>query len=72
MTGKLCLHCGHDIRERWHQHYGVQKLEKGSEEIGVRMVGKVKLRKEALVMILGLFGRRRIYANHACENSCST
>ena len=51
MTGKLCPHCGQDVKERWHKHYGVQKLERGSGEIGVPVVGKVKLRKETLVMV---------------------
>jgi len=51
VTGKLCPHCGHDVKERWHKHYGVQKLERGSGEIGVPVVGKVKLRKETLVMV---------------------
>ena len=39
------------MKERWHKHYGVQKLERGSGEIGVQVVGKVKLRKETLVMV---------------------
>jgi len=51
VTGKLCPHCGHGVKERWHKHYGVQKLERGSGEIGVPVVGKVKLRKETLVMV---------------------
>jgi len=51
MTETFCPHCGHDIKERWHQHYGVQKLERGSGEIGVPVVGKVKLKRETLVMV---------------------
>jgi len=51
VTGKLCPHCGHDMKEKWHKHYGVQKLERGSGEIGVPVVGRVKLRKETLVMV---------------------
>jgi len=39
------------VKERWHKHYGVQKLERGSGEIRVPVVGKVKLRKETLVMV---------------------
>ena len=39
------------MKERWHRHYGVQKLERGSGEIGVPAVGRVKLRKETLVMV---------------------
>ena len=39
------------MKERWHKHYGVQKLERGSGEIRVPVVGKVKLRKETLVMV---------------------
>ena len=45
------LRCEHDVNERWHRHYGVQKLERGSRVIGVPVVGKVKLRKETLVMV---------------------
>lgn len=48
---KVCPHCGHDIKERWHQRYGVQKLERGSGEIGVPVVGRVQVRREALVMV---------------------
>jgi hypothetical protein len=48
---KLCPHCGFGVRETWHKQYGVQKLEKGSVEGGVPIVGKVELRREALVMV---------------------
>lgn len=40
-----------DVKERWHKHYGVQELGRGSGEIGVPVVGKVKLRKETLLMV---------------------
>lgn len=50
-AGKVCPHCGHDLKERWHRHYGVQKLDRGSGEVGVPLVGKLELRKEALVMV---------------------
>jgi hypothetical protein len=50
-AGKICSHCGHDLKERWHRHYGVQKLGRGSGEVGVPLVGKMELRKEALVMV---------------------
>ena len=46
-----CPHCGYDIRERWHQHYGVQKLDRGSLQAGVPVGGKVELRRETLVMV---------------------
>ena len=36
------------MKERWHRHYSVQKLDRGSEEMRVPVVRKVKLRKEAL------------------------
>jgi hypothetical protein len=48
---KKCPHCGFGVGERWHQHYGVQKLEKGSVEAGIPVVGKVELRRETLVMV---------------------
>lgn len=51
MTEKTCPHCGHDVKERWHQSYGVQKFERGTGEIGVPVVGKVLLKKETLVMV---------------------
>jgi hypothetical protein len=51
MPGKICPHCGYDIKERWHQHYGVQKLDRGSGEIGVPVVGSLRLRKQTLVMV---------------------
>jgi hypothetical protein len=35
-----------DVKERWHRHSGVQKLVRGSGEIGVPAVAKLKLRKE--------------------------
>lgn len=48
---RKCPHCGFDLKERWHKHYGVQKLEKGSVEAGVPIVGKVEYRRESLVMV---------------------
>jgi len=48
---KSCPHCGFDIKERWHKRYGVQKLEKGSLEAGVPVVGKLEFRREALVLV---------------------
>ena len=51
MPDKTCPHCGHDIKERWHRSYGLQKLERGTAEIGVPVVGRVQLKSEALVMV---------------------
>lgn len=51
MTEKSCPHCGQDIKERWHHSYGLQKLQRGSGELGVPVIGKVKVRKETLVMV---------------------
>jgi hypothetical protein len=51
MAKKVCPHCGHDLSEKWHRHYGVQKLERGGGEVGVPLIGKVNLRKETLVMV---------------------
>jgi hypothetical protein len=48
---KVCPHCGFGIGETWHKHYGIQKLEKGSVEGGIPVVGKVELRRETLVMV---------------------
>ena len=51
MTSKVCPHCGHDVKEPWHQHYGVQRLEQGSGQIGVPVVGSLKMNRERLVMV---------------------
>jgi hypothetical protein len=51
LASKVCPHCGQSIGERWHQRYGVQKLERGSGEVGVPVIGSVMLRKETLVMV---------------------
>lgn len=48
---KRCPHCGTGIRERWHVSYGLQRLEKGSMEAGVPLVGKVGVRRESIVMV---------------------
>ena len=48
---KTCPHCGSDVKERWHTRYGVQKLDRGSVEGGVPVVGSVTVRRESLVMV---------------------
>ena len=48
---KSCPYCGASVRERWHRRYGIQKLDKGSLEGGVPVVGSVKVKREALVMV---------------------
>lgn len=48
---KICPHCGFGIRETWHKQYGVQKLDRGSVEAGIPVVGKVGLRRETVVMV---------------------
>jgi hypothetical protein len=46
-----CPHCGHSIREVWHRRYGIQKLDKGWVEAGIHIIGRVKVRREILVMV---------------------
>jgi len=48
---KLCPRCGHGIEAVWHKKYGIQKLDRGSAEVGVPVVGKVSLRKETLCVV---------------------
>ena len=40
MTEELCPHWGHDVREMWHKHCGVQKLERGSGRLGFPWWGR--------------------------------
>ncbi len=48
---KSCPHCGYSVSEQWHSRYGIQKLERGWVEAGVYIVGRVKMRRETLVMV---------------------
>jgi len=46
-----CPYCSEDVRASWHERYGVEKLERGVEELGIPVVGSVKVRREVLVMV---------------------
>ncbi len=48
---KACPHCGHSVGEVRHRHYGIQKLDKGWVEAGIPVVGRVKVRREAVAMV---------------------
>jgi len=50
-VAKICPHCGQDVKERWHQCYEVQKLDRGSGEVGIPVVVRVQLQKETLLML---------------------
>jgi len=49
--GKVCPHCKHEISESWHQGFGLQKLDKGWVEVGIPVVGRINLKREAIVMV---------------------
>lgn len=46
-----CPYCGEDVKAQWHERYGVEKLERGVEEVGIPVVGKVRVRRQVLVMV---------------------
>lgn len=48
---KTCPHCGFGVNEKWHKRYGIHKLDRGSVEGGVPVVGRVQVRRETLVMV---------------------
>jgi hypothetical protein len=48
---KLCPHCGEGITAVWHKKYGVQKLQRGSAEVGLPVVGRINLQKETLAVV---------------------
>lgn len=48
---KVCPHCGQSVGSVWHKQFGVQKLNRAAGEIGVPVVGRVTLRKEALAVV---------------------
>jgi hypothetical protein len=48
---KSCPYCGAKVREKWHRRYGIQKLDRGSVEGGVPVVGRLTVKREALVMV---------------------
>jgi hypothetical protein len=48
---KTCPHCGESIGAPGHDRYGLQKLEKGWVELGLPIVGKANIRREAVAMV---------------------
>jgi len=48
---KKCPHCGGSIGAPGHERYGLEKIEKGWIELGIPVVGRASLRKEAIVMV---------------------
>jgi hypothetical protein len=48
---KQCPYCGENVAARWHIRYGLEKIERGVEKIGVPIVGVVKAKRQILVMV---------------------
>ena len=48
---KTCPHCGAEVRESWHRRYGIQRLDKGTVDGSVPVVGSLKVRRETLAMV---------------------
>jgi hypothetical protein len=48
---RLCPYCRDEVKARCHTRYGVEKLERGVEELGIPVVGSVKVRRQVLVMV---------------------
>lgn len=47
---KACPHCGFGVK-KWHKRCGLQKLDKGSVEAGVSIVGRAGVKRETIVMV---------------------
>jgi hypothetical protein len=48
---RSCPYCGDVVRSECHTRYGLEKLERGVEELGIPVVGTVKVRRQVLVMV---------------------
>jgi hypothetical protein len=48
---RLCPYCRNEVKASWHSRYGIEKLERGVEELGIPVVGSVKVRRQVLVMV---------------------
>ena len=48
---RLCPYCHDPVRASWHRPYGIEKLERGVEELGIPVVGSVKVKRQVLVMV---------------------
>jgi len=35
----------------WHKKYGIQKLDRGSAEVGLPVVGRINIRRETLAVV---------------------
>ncbi len=48
---KRCPHCGFRVSEPWHEAHGLQKLDRGWVEVGIPVVGRLKVHRQAVAVV---------------------